>query len=222
MTGVVIPARLSLVNNQRKIDMKLRLIILQIMVFSSAFLSLGPWVNATDLDVTNFGNETPSTDALIEALVNDPPILTRSVTPPSGGLIEGLVTEPASNTRSVTPSQPAKKRSVSLGIQFKYNSFELTESARDVLNRLGGALVSPQLSEYTFMLEGHTDAVGTSEFNQGLSEKRAKSVKNYLVSVFGIDPSRLEDVGRGESALLDEADPQNSANRRVQIINLAQ
>ena len=202
--------------------MKLGLLFTQTMVFSSALLSLVSWVNAAELEVTNFGDETPSIDQLIDALATEPAALTRSVTPSSGGLIEGLVTESASSTRSVAPSQPAKKRSVSLGIQFKYNSYELTESARDVLNRLGGALISPQLSEYTFMLEGHTDAIGNSEYNQGLSEKRAKSVKNYLVSVFGIDPFRLEDVGRGESALMDEADPQNSANRRVQIINLAQ
>ena len=200
MTDVVIPTRLSLVNNQRKIDMKSRLIILQIMVFSSAILSLGSGINAAELDVTNFGNETPSTDQLIEALVNDPAIL----------------------TRSVAPSQPAKKRSVSLGIQFKYDSYELTEGAQDVLNRLGGALASPQLSEYTFMIEGHTDASGNSEYNQELSEKRAKSVKNYLVNVFAIEPSRLEDVGRGESALMDEGNPQDSVNRRVQIISLAQ
>ena len=180
--------------------MKSRLKIVQIIVFSTAFLSLGPWVNATDLDVTDFGNETPSTNELIEA----------------------LVTEPTMRTRSISSSEPAKKRSVSLGIQGKDCSYDLTESAQNVLNRLGGALASPQLSEHMFMIEGHTDAIGSSEYNQGLSEKRAKSVKNYLVNVFAIEPSRLEQVGRGESALLDDADPSNSVNRRVQIINLAQ
>ena len=180
--------------------MKSRLLILQIMVLSIALLSLGTWVNAAELDVTDFGNETPSTDQLIEALTTDPAIL----------------------TRSISSSEPAKKRSVSLGIQFKYDSYELTEGAQDVLNRLGGALASPQLGAYTFMIEGHTDAIGSTEYNQGLSEKRAKSVKNYLVNVFAIEPSRLEQVGRGESALLDDADPSNSVNRRVQIINLAQ
>jgi len=170
------------------------------LVFTSVFLLFSTWTHAAELDTTNFGDKTPSTDEFIEAL--NP--------------------EPAIRMRSLSPSQPARLRSVSLGIRFKYNSYELTENAQEVLNRLGGALASPKLSAHKFMIEGHTDATGDSDYNQELSEKRAENVKNYLVNVFDIDPRRLEDVGRGETALLDTSDPSSSENRRVQIINLAQ
>lgn len=152
-----------------------------------------------ELEVTNYGNQAPSTEEFINAL--DPALRKK--------------------TRSIS-SEPPKMRSVSLGIQFKYDSYELTESAHDVLNSLGGALGSPQLSEHKFMIEGHTDTTGSADYNQSLSEQRARSVKNYLVNVFGIDPARLTEVGRGETALLDESDPGGAANRRVQIINLEQ
>lgn len=174
--------------------------ILRTLIFTFALPAFGLQAHATELDVTNFGNKAPSTDEFIEAL--NP--------------------EPAIRLRSLSPSEPAKLRSVSLGIQFKLDSYELTDNAQEVLNRLGGALASPKLSEHKFMIEGHTDATGDSMYNQELSEKRAENVKNYLVNVFGIEPTRLEDVGRGETALLDAGNPQNSRNRRVQIINLAQ
>jgi outer membrane protein OmpA-like peptidoglycan-associated protein len=158
------------------------------------------WSQAAELDVTNFGDKAPSTDEFIDALN------------PESGM----------RMRSLSSSEPAKLRSVSLGIRFKHNSYELTDNAQEVLNRLGGALASPKLSEHKFMIEGHTDATGDSIYNQELSEKRAENVKNYLVNVFGIEPDRLEDVGRGETALLDTGSPESDQNRRVQVINLAQ
>lgn len=169
------------------------------LIFPAILPFLVAGVHAADLEVTDYGDKVPSTEEFINAL--DPAL--------------------SVNTRSLG-AEPAKMRSVSLGIQFKRDSYELTDGARDVLNRLGGALASPQLGEHKFMIEGHTDATGDEEYNQELSEERAMSVKNYLVNVFSIEPSRLEEVGRGETALLDEADPDGRANRRVQIINLGQ
>lgn len=47
-------------------------------------------------------------------------------------------------------------------------------------------------------IQGHTDNTGSNQYNQGLSERRANSVKNYLINNFGIDGSRLSAVGYGE------------------------
>ncbi len=169
------------------------------LVLPAVCLLLASGAHAADpeLDVTDYGDRVPSTDELIEALDPEMGVQTRSL-------------------------GEAKQRSVSLGIEFKRDSYELTESAENVLNRLGGAMASPQLSEHEFMIEGHTDATGGSEYNQELSEKRAMTVKNYLVNVFGVEPARLKEMGRGEAALLDEANPESGVNRRVQIINLAE
>ncbi|TMG97111.1 MAG: OmpA family protein, partial [Betaproteobacteria bacterium] len=56
-------------------------------------------------------------------------------------------------------------------------------------------------------IEGHTDAAGSDRYNEQLSQKRAYSVKRYLVAMHGIDPERLHAVGLGEYAPLAGRDP---------------
>jgi len=93
-------------------------------------------------------------------------------------------------------------------------------SARAVLNELGAALQSDQLSAYQFSLVGHTDAVGSEAANLKLSQARARAVKEYLISQFHIDPARLEASGVGESDLADPSSPNSGVNRRVVITNI--
>jgi OOP family OmpA-OmpF porin len=65
---------------------------------------------------------------------------------------------------------------------------------------------------------GHTDSVGTDAYNQGLSERRAMAVKDYLVGK-GVDGSRLSSMGYGESSPVasnDTADGR-ALNRRVEL-----
>lgn len=67
-------------------------------------------------------------------------------------------------------------------------------------------------------IQGHTDSVGSSAYNQGLSERRANSVKDYLVSNFGIDASRLTAKGYGEEQpIADNSTAEGRAlNRRAE------
>jgi OOP family OmpA-OmpF porin len=68
---------------------------------------------------------------------------------------------------------------------------------------------------------GHTDSVGTDQYNQGLSERRANSVRDYLVEQ-GVRASRLTAVGYGENrpvATNDTADGRQE-NRRVELVVL--
>ena len=67
-------------------------------------------------------------------------------------------------------------------------------------------------------LEGHTDSVGTDQYNQNLSEKRAASVKDYLTKR-GVDTSRITTKGFGESkSIADNKTAESRAkNRRVEI-----
>ena len=69
----------------------------------------------------------------------------------------------------------------------------------------------------TAELEGHTDSKGTDEYNMKLSQRRAESVKKYLVEKFNIDASRLTAIGHGESQPVDtnETDEGRQRNRRV-------
>jgi OOP family OmpA-OmpF porin len=66
-------------------------------------------------------------------------------------------------------------------------------------------------------IEGHTDNVGNAAYNQGLSEERANSVRQYLIDKFGIDASRLTSVGYGLSRPIASNDTAEGKqkNRRV-------
>jgi outer membrane protein OmpA-like peptidoglycan-associated protein len=107
----------------------------------------------------------------------------------------------------------------SFQIFFDLNSATLRTDAYPVLDRLASALGSPELQDYRFLVEGHTDATGSEAFNLELSQNRAQSVREYLVERHNIDPARLEPVGRGESDLYDPGHPASGKNRRVRFVN---
>ena len=109
---------------------------------------------------------------------------------------------------------------IDLKVEFEFDKAELLPEARVTLDTLGKAFTSEQLKHLDFDLEGHTDAVGTDEYNQGLSERRAQAVKDYLVTVVGIDASRLSAAGYGESRLLDPEHPTSGVNRRVRVVRV--
>ena len=106
-------------------------------------------------------------------------------------------------------------------ITFDYNSANISAAAQPAIQALGRALSNPDLKGSTFVVAGHTDAAGGEAYNQGLSERRADSVKRYLVEKFGLAGADLVTVGYGESRLKDAAHPLDAANRRVQVVNMA-
>jgi outer membrane protein OmpA-like peptidoglycan-associated protein len=129
-------------------------------------------------------------------------------------------------TRSLTTdereqiSEIAKDRpSVDIEINFDYRSAKIGPAAVPSVTALGKALTNPDLKGSTFILAGHTDAKGGTPANQDLSEKRADSIKRYLVDHFKIPSSTLVTVGYGKTKLKNESDPLGSENRRVQIVN---
>jgi outer membrane protein OmpA-like peptidoglycan-associated protein len=109
---------------------------------------------------------------------------------------------------------------INLNIPFEYNSAQLTPDAYRTLRRLGEALKDQQLAADRFKIAGHTDAKGTTEFNQKLSEQRARAVRDYLVNQYDIEPSRIETVGYGKAQLADPSRAEDAINRRVQVINI--
>jgi OOP family OmpA-OmpF porin len=119
---------------------------------------------------------------------------------------------------SASPAGP----SVNLTVNFTTGSAELTPDAIRTLDALGKALSSQDLASYRFRIEGHTDTVGTAEYNQRLSQQRAEAVVAYISKKYSVDPSRLQAVGMGEQGLLVQTPAQISEprNRRVQVINL--
>ena len=127
----------------------------------------------------------------------------------------------ASNKPIAAPAAQAAP-TVNLTVNFANGSAELTPDAIRTLDELGRALASKDLAAYRFRIEGHTDTVGSSNYNRTLSERRAEAVVDYVAKKFGVDPSRLQAIGMGEDGLLVPAPPQTPEprNRRVQVINL--
>lgn len=112
--------------------------------------------------------------------------------------------------------------SISINVHFDTGSADLRPQDIEVLDELGKALASDALSPYHFQIEGHTDTVGSDEYNQMLSERRAAAVAQYLESRFGVSHNRLTAVGMGSKHPLVPTPPQTpeARNRRVRIANI--
>jgi outer membrane protein OmpA-like peptidoglycan-associated protein len=120
-------------------------------------------------------------------------------------------------TRGLTRNLAPKAQSVDLVVQFDFDSAQLQEDSKPLLDNLAEAMQRDRLKSLKFKVEGHTDAKGTAEYNQQLSGRRATSVVNYLQSK-GIDSERLIPEGRGFSDLLLPDKPQAMENRRVRVL----
>ncbi|ETR78126.1 membrane protein [Afipia sp. P52-10] len=113
------------------------------------------------------------------------------------------------------------KPNIDLEITFDYNSATISQKALPSVTALGKALTNPDLKGTTFVLAGHTDATGGEAYNQDLSERRADSLKKYLMEKFAIPAGDLVTVGYGKTKLKNPADPTGGENRRVQVVNMA-
>jgi outer membrane protein OmpA-like peptidoglycan-associated protein len=113
------------------------------------------------------------------------------------------------------------KPNIDLEINFDYNSADISNKSLSSVQALGRALTNPDLMGSTFIVAGHTDAVGSEAYNQDLSERRADSIKRYLTDKFGIAGTDLVTVGYGKTKLKDPSHPTAEVNRRVQVVNMA-
>lgn len=128
-----------------------------------------------------------------------------------------LSTADREQVASIAKTRPA----VDLEINFDYNSASVSPQAEPQLHSLGKALTSAELAGSVFMLGGHTDAKGTDGYNLSLSERRAETVKKFLMENYKISAESLVSAGYGETDLKNKADPAAAENRRVQIVNMA-
>ncbi|MDM8537226.1 OmpA family protein [Desulfobacterales bacterium HSG17] len=108
---------------------------------------------------------------------------------------------------------------IDIYINFETDKAELSFKGKQQADHLGSALSDTAFKNKRFMLLGHTDSRGSDEYNQKLSEKRAKSVKTYLVSNFPLTSQQIKTEGKGESQLLypENAEEDYTLNRRVEV-----
>jgi outer membrane protein OmpA-like peptidoglycan-associated protein len=178
------------------------------------------------------GDNNVSADQILHALQPKP--LTR-------GLSVGPQADPADKAREiqfVDTLRNRKTRSLSMGereeiaeiastkpnidldIQFDYNSAEISQGSMSSVQELGKALSNSSLKGSTFVVAGHTDAIGGETYNQDLSERRADTIKRYLTEKYGINGANLVTVGYGKTRPKDPNAPMDPVNRRVQVVNM--
>ncbi len=102
-------------------------------------------------------------------------------------------------------------------VLFGFDKSDLTAQATDNLNSLTQIL--QKYPDTNIEIQGHTDDKGTDAYNQGLSERRAQTVSNYL-AMKGVKNSRMKTVGYGESApkYSNSTEDGRAQNRRVEFL----
>jgi len=111
-----------------------------------------------------------------------------------------------------------------VNINFEYDSAQLTPEGIVQLDAFGAAMTDPGGQKYPVILAGHTDDIGSDEYNMQLSQQRAKAAKDYLVDNFDLTPDRIgiEAYGEDKPLFIDSSEQSRSKNRRVEFIFLKQ
>jgi OOP family OmpA-OmpF porin len=131
------------------------------------------------------------------------------------------VPEPAAEPVSapVPPPPPVmEKVTILLNVEFDTAKSVVKEKYYDDIKRVADFMKA--YPETNAVIEGHTDNVGKAEYNDRLSDARAKSVRQYLIDKFGIDASRITSAGYGMNKQIASNDTKEGRqkNRRVEAV----
>lgn len=116
------------------------------------------------------------------------------------------------------PTEPAVVPTLRLNIQFDHDKSNIKPQFEPEVDKAARFLA--QYPNSDAIIEGHTDSNGSDDYNQGLSKRRAETVKMALISKYGINPNRLTAVGYGESRPIatNETSDGRYTNRRVMVV----
>ncbi|MDZ7362280.1 MAG: peptidoglycan-associated lipoprotein Pal [candidate division KSB1 bacterium] len=133
---------------------------------------------------------------------------------------QATVAQPERQPETRNVPQAAQEETAPLvleNVYFDFDQYALTPMAREILASHARAL--KQRPEVAVVIEGHCDERGTVEYNLALGDKRAKSVKNYLVSL-GVDGSRLTTISYGKERPIDFRRNEEAwaKNRRAEFV----
>jgi outer membrane protein OmpA-like peptidoglycan-associated protein len=197
----------------------LKAITLGAALSMTAGLALAGDNNVTADQILDALQPKPLTRSLSAAPQTDPAVKAREI-----GFVQTLRNR---KTRSLSMGEreeiaeiASTKQKIDLDIQFDYNSADISTTSMPSVQALGKALSNPNLRGSTFVVAGHTDAIGSEAYNRDLSERRADSIKRYLVDKYGIAGTDLVTVGYGKDKPKDAAAPMDPVNRRVQVVNM--
>lgn len=166
-----------------------------LLILSLALMTGSVFAQSQDSNVTSFGKRAPTVEELSKAF---------APAPKSSALM------------SMGLPQPVKK-SIDMELLFPFASATISPKVKTQLGALGEFLQSAQLGPGEFLIEGHTDAIGSQESNRQLSERRAQAVKGFLVSQYKVSPQVISATGVGANYLKDPSNPASDVNRRVEF-----
>jgi len=142
---------------------------------------------------------------LVGHAIFDPEVATPAPSPPP---------LPTPTPEALPP--PSSKRIVLRGVHFDFDKSDIRPDSRPILNE--AAEILKENPDVRISVEGHTDAIGSDAYNEGLSLRRAEAVFRYLVN-HGIAPERMEVSGYGKRQPVASNDTESgrAQNRRVEL-----
>ncbi|HET8655902.1 MAG TPA: OmpA family protein [Longimicrobiaceae bacterium] len=149
-------------------------------------------------------------------------ILGAAVGGAAGAIIGHRMDEQAKNLAATIPGATVQRVGEGIvvtfdsGLLFPFNSTQLLPAGQQNLQNLAQSL--EQYPETQVLIVGHTDSIGSAQYNQTLSEQRAESAANVLSS-YGVPRDRIQTSGRGETEpIADNSTAAGQAqNRRVEV-----
>jgi OOP family OmpA-OmpF porin len=124
--------------------------------------------------------------------------------------------------RPLIAPQLTKLPQFGFDVIFDPDSSLIRPGSYGVIGRIADALTDPKLRPYMYLIVGHTDASGRRDANLALSQKRADSIRDVLVSTFKVSAKRLQAIGLGEEQLQDPAHPTSPVNLGAQIVAIGE
>jgi outer membrane protein OmpA-like peptidoglycan-associated protein len=121
--------------------------------------------------------------------------------------------------RPLIAPQLVKLPQVRFDVLFDPDSSLIRPGSYGTIGSLADALTDPKLQPYKFLIVDHTESGGRRDANLTLSQRRADSIRDVLVSTFKISGKRLVALGLGEEQLQDSNKPASPVNARAQIIS---
>ena len=128
-----------------------------------------------------------------------------------------LTAKPGRNRTIAATAPRAAAGRADLRVTFVTGSAELTDAGRREAEKFMTALTAPSLAGKKFRIEGHTDSVGSRDFNVDLSKRRAQAVVEYLAAK-GADRARFVVAGYGFDKPIAGLDASAGVNRRVEVV----
>ena len=150
----------------------------------------------------------------VQQILSAAPTSTPTPVPGRTRSIRLLADEPVALAAEAVSAEPAS--ALSLPVHFEFDSAAILPAAREQLDALAdGIKLLPQARRV--VIEGHTDASGSEQYNDQLSLRRAEAVKRYLVQHHGLDARRMQATGLGERQPIVGLEPEAPDQRRVQF-----